>query len=82
ALLNNDPLPHPNQGDYSPKIQKDLKVVEPQKSSLEYATSYEPKVEIPEVELKMNLQSNIKGGLTLKSTTSSRKKYKNILMQD
>ncbi|GJU26014.1 reverse transcriptase domain-containing protein [Tanacetum coccineum] len=37
ALLNNDPLPHPNQEDYSPGIQKDLKVVEPQKSSLEYA---------------------------------------------
>ncbi|GJS62775.1 reverse transcriptase domain-containing protein [Tanacetum coccineum] len=52
ALLNNDPLPHPNQGDYSPGIQKDLKVVEPQKSSLEYATSYEPKVELLEVELK------------------------------
>ncbi|GKA73154.1 reverse transcriptase domain-containing protein [Tanacetum coccineum] len=53
ALLNSDPLPpQPNQGDYSPGIQKDLKVVEPQKSSLEYATSYEPKVEIPEVELK------------------------------
>ncbi|GKA07821.1 hypothetical protein Tco_0687045 [Tanacetum coccineum] len=52
SLLNNDPLPHPNQEDYSPGIQKDLKVVEPQKSSLEYATSYEPKVEIPEVELK------------------------------
>ncbi|GJZ05598.1 reverse transcriptase domain-containing protein [Tanacetum coccineum] len=46
------PLPHPNQGDYSPGIQKDLKVVEPKKSSLEYATSYEPKDEIPEVELK------------------------------
>ncbi|GJZ07376.1 reverse transcriptase domain-containing protein [Tanacetum coccineum] len=43
ALLNNDPLPHPNQGDYSPGIQKDLKVVEPKKSSVEYATSYEPK---------------------------------------
>ncbi|GJU81570.1 reverse transcriptase domain-containing protein [Tanacetum coccineum] len=40
ALLNNVPLPHPNQ------------VVEPQKSLLEYATSYEPKVELPEVELK------------------------------
>ncbi|GJW03379.1 hypothetical protein Tco_1562235, partial [Tanacetum coccineum] len=52
ALLNNDPLPHPNHGDYLPELQKDLKVVEPQKSSLEYATSYEPKVEIPEVELK------------------------------
>ncbi|GJW99289.1 hypothetical protein Tco_0183203 [Tanacetum coccineum] len=52
ALLNNDPLPQPNQGDYSPEIQKDLKVVEPQKSSIEYATSYEPKDEIPEVKLK------------------------------
>ncbi|GJX22820.1 reverse transcriptase domain-containing protein [Tanacetum coccineum] len=52
-LLNSDPLPsHPNHGDYLPELQKDLKVVEPQKSSLEYATSYEPKVEIPEVELK------------------------------
>ncbi|GKE68851.1 reverse transcriptase domain-containing protein [Tanacetum coccineum] len=29
ALLNNDPLPYPNQGDYSLGIQKDLKVVEP-----------------------------------------------------
>ncbi|GJX02351.1 hypothetical protein Tco_0186264 [Tanacetum coccineum] len=52
ALLNNDPLPSPDQGDYSPGIQKDLKVVEPKKSSVEYATSYEPKDEIPEVELK------------------------------
>ncbi|GJR69363.1 reverse transcriptase domain-containing protein, partial [Tanacetum coccineum] len=52
AFLNNDLLPHPNQGNYSPGIEKDLKVVEPQKSSLEYATSYEPKVELPEVELK------------------------------
>ncbi|GKF18461.1 hypothetical protein Tco_0063379, partial [Tanacetum coccineum] len=46
AVLNSDPLPHPNQGDYSPGIQKDLKVVEPKKSSLE------SKDEIPEVELK------------------------------
>ncbi|GJS77888.1 hypothetical protein Tco_0727769 [Tanacetum coccineum] len=53
ALLNSDPLPpQPNQGDYLPGIQKDLKVVEPQKSLLEYATSFEPKVEIPDVELK------------------------------
>ncbi|GJY03093.1 hypothetical protein Tco_0361245 [Tanacetum coccineum] len=52
ALLNNDPLPQPNQGDYSPGIQKDFKVVEPQKSSVEYATSYEPKVELPKVKLK------------------------------
>ncbi|GJT94494.1 hypothetical protein Tco_1090012 [Tanacetum coccineum] len=42
ALLNNDPLPHPNQGDYSPGIQKDLKVVESKESS----------EEIPEVDLK------------------------------
>ncbi|GJQ98538.1 hypothetical protein Tco_0009677 [Tanacetum coccineum] len=52
ALLNNDPLPSSNQGDYSPGIQKDLKVVEPKKSSVEYATSYEPKDKILEVELK------------------------------
>ncbi|GJQ88925.1 hypothetical protein Tco_0000064 [Tanacetum coccineum] len=39
ALLNSDPLPHPNQEDYSPGIQKDLKVVEPHKSfHSEYAT--------------------------------------------
>ncbi|GKF70459.1 reverse transcriptase domain-containing protein, partial [Tanacetum coccineum] len=57
ALLNNDPLPHPNQGDYSPRIQKDLKVVEPQKSSLEYATSYEPKVKnFPKLNLKSYLR--------------------------
>ncbi|GKA25260.1 reverse transcriptase domain-containing protein [Tanacetum coccineum] len=35
ALLNNDPLPSPDQGDYYPGIQKDLKVVEPKESSLE-----------------------------------------------
>ncbi|GJT97128.1 reverse transcriptase domain-containing protein [Tanacetum coccineum] len=52
ALLNSDPLPQPNQGDYLPEIQRDLKVVEPKKSSIEYATSYEPKNELPEVELK------------------------------
>ncbi|GJZ15289.1 hypothetical protein Tco_0550966 [Tanacetum coccineum] len=46
ALLNSDPLPSPDQGDYYPGIQKDLKVVEPKESSLE------PKDEIPEVELK------------------------------
>ncbi|GJW46614.1 reverse transcriptase domain-containing protein [Tanacetum coccineum] len=34
ALLNNDPLAQPNQGDYSPRIQKDLKVLPPH---LEYA---------------------------------------------
>ncbi|GJR80432.1 reverse transcriptase domain-containing protein [Tanacetum coccineum] len=41
-----------DQGDYSLGIQKDLKVIEPQKSSLENATSYEPKVELPESSLK------------------------------
>ncbi|GJW49756.1 hypothetical protein Tco_0091107 [Tanacetum coccineum] len=43
ALLNSDPLPSPDQGDYYPGIQKDLKVVEPKESSLE------PKDEIPGV---------------------------------
>ncbi|GJV40026.1 reverse transcriptase domain-containing protein [Tanacetum coccineum] len=53
ALLNSEPLPPlPNQGNYFPENQRDLKVIEPKKSSLEYATSYEPKDEIPEVELK------------------------------
>ncbi|GKF84741.1 hypothetical protein Tco_0249639, partial [Tanacetum coccineum] len=53
ALLNSEPLPpQPNHGDFLPELQKDLKVVEPKKSSVEYAIFYEPKVEIPEVELK------------------------------
>ncbi|GKA19936.1 reverse transcriptase domain-containing protein [Tanacetum coccineum] len=42
---NNDPLPHQTRR-LQPRFQKDLKVVEPQKCSLE------PKDEIPEVELK------------------------------
>ncbi|GJR54596.1 reverse transcriptase domain-containing protein [Tanacetum coccineum] len=38
---------------YDPEeIQRDLKAVEPKKSSLKYATTYEPKDEIPKVELK------------------------------
>ncbi|GKF97464.1 hypothetical protein Tco_0293285, partial [Tanacetum coccineum] len=60
ALLNNDPLPSPDQGHYFPGIQKDLKVVEPKESSHEpkesshepKESSLEPKDEIPEVELK------------------------------
>ncbi|GKF41065.1 hypothetical protein Tco_0124407, partial [Tanacetum coccineum] len=52
ALLNSNPLPLPNQGDYLPGIQKDLKVVEPKTSSVEYATTFKRKDEIPEVELK------------------------------
>ncbi|GJS57899.1 reverse transcriptase domain-containing protein [Tanacetum coccineum] len=33
ALLNSDPLPSPDQGDYYPGIQKDLKVIEPKQVS-------------------------------------------------
>ncbi|GJV52015.1 reverse transcriptase domain-containing protein [Tanacetum coccineum] len=51
ALLNSDPLPQPNQGDYLSENRRDLKIVETKKSSIEYATSYEPKDELPEVEL-------------------------------
>ncbi|GJU04739.1 reverse transcriptase domain-containing protein, partial [Tanacetum coccineum] len=40
ALLNSDPLPQPNQGDYLSENRRDLKIVEPKKSSMEYATSY------------------------------------------
>ncbi|GJS21560.1 reverse transcriptase domain-containing protein [Tanacetum coccineum] len=47
GILNKDPLPNPNQENYSPGIKKKIfKVVEPKESSLE------PKDEIPEVELK------------------------------
>ncbi|GJT30879.1 reverse transcriptase domain-containing protein, partial [Tanacetum coccineum] len=69
ALLNSDPLPSPDQGDYSPGIQKDLKVIEPKKSSVEYATSYEPKDEIPEVELKdfTNLDSVLRHFISLRN---------------
>ncbi|GJU68768.1 hypothetical protein Tco_1255027 [Tanacetum coccineum] len=75
ALLNSDPLPSPNQGDYSPGIQKDLKVVEPKKSSVEYATSYEPKVEIPEVELK-ELPPHLEYAF-LEEITTSKHNFKN-----
>ncbi|GJT19552.1 hypothetical protein Tco_0878258 [Tanacetum coccineum] len=53
AFLNSDPLPPPpHQGDYLPEIRRDLKIVEPKKSSIKYAISYEPKNEPLEVELK------------------------------
>ncbi|GJY20806.1 reverse transcriptase domain-containing protein [Tanacetum coccineum] len=53
AFLNSDPLPPlPNQGEYLPEIRNEIKIVEPKKSSLEFATSYEPKKETSEVELK------------------------------
>ncbi|GJW99596.1 reverse transcriptase domain-containing protein [Tanacetum coccineum] len=43
SLLNNDPSPLPNQGNYLPKIKKELKVCKSAKSSID---------EPPEVELK------------------------------
>ncbi|GJT58419.1 reverse transcriptase domain-containing protein, partial [Tanacetum coccineum] len=53
AFLNSDQLPPlPNRGEYLPEIQNEIKIVEPKKSSLEFATSYEPKKETTEVELK------------------------------
>ncbi|GJY79239.1 reverse transcriptase domain-containing protein [Tanacetum coccineum] len=53
AFLNSDPLPPPShQGDYLSEIRRDLKIVKPKKSSIEYVISYEPKNEPPEVELK------------------------------
>ncbi|GJS61279.1 hypothetical protein Tco_0656063 [Tanacetum coccineum] len=61
ALLNNDPLPLPDQGDYLPGIQNDLKVVEPQKSSLDYATSYGPK--LPVINMSKDLSQEEKTSL-------------------
>ncbi|GJV19639.1 hypothetical protein Tco_1368659 [Tanacetum coccineum] len=53
ALFNNDPLPYPNYGDYLPELQKDLKVVEPQKLHSNMSTHMKPQVlKIPEVETK------------------------------
>ncbi|GJR39431.1 reverse transcriptase domain-containing protein [Tanacetum coccineum] len=53
AFLNSDPLPPPpHQGNYLPENRRDLEIVEPNKSSIEYAISYEPKNEPPKVELK------------------------------
>ncbi|GJV12744.1 hypothetical protein Tco_1354285 [Tanacetum coccineum] len=53
AFLNIDPLPPPpHQGDYLPETRRELKIVEPKKSSIEYAISYETKNEPPEVKLK------------------------------
>nr|GFA35365.1 reverse transcriptase domain-containing protein [Tanacetum cinerariifolium] len=45
ALLNSDPEPLPNQGDYFPKVHKDLKVIKPKEDK---SADDEP----PEVELK------------------------------
>nr|GEZ58568.1 DNA-directed DNA polymerase [Tanacetum cinerariifolium] len=45
ALLNSDPEPLPNQGDYFPEVPKDLKVIEPKNDK---SSDDEP----PEVELK------------------------------
>ncbi|GKA48362.1 reverse transcriptase domain-containing protein [Tanacetum coccineum] len=71
-----DPLPsHPNQDDYLPEIQRDLKVVEPKKSSIEYAASYEPKDEIPEVELKESCRSYLIMNKSVVYTDHSALKY-------
>ncbi|GJU72211.1 hypothetical protein Tco_1263616 [Tanacetum coccineum] len=52
ALLNNDPLPSPNQGDYSPGISKEIfNVVDKESLQFKYAT-FMNQDEIPEVELK------------------------------
>ncbi|GKF40412.1 hypothetical protein Tco_0120473 [Tanacetum coccineum] len=45
AILNSDPLPPPNQGNYLPEIKKDLKICE---ANNEKSSVNEP----PEVELK------------------------------
>ncbi|GJU63099.1 hypothetical protein Tco_1244934 [Tanacetum coccineum] len=47
------PLPHPDQGDYLPGFKKDLKLL----CFLTKESSHEPKVEIPEVELKELLRN-------------------------
>ncbi|GKA42577.1 reverse transcriptase domain-containing protein [Tanacetum coccineum] len=53
ALLNSEPLtPIPNHNDYAPGLRRDIKVVEQKTSSIEYASTYEPKDEVPDVELK------------------------------
>nr|GEX89647.1 DNA-directed DNA polymerase [Tanacetum cinerariifolium] len=77
ALLNSDPLPPlPNQKDYFPEIQKDLKVIEPKNDK---SSNDEP----PEVELKelpphlkfsskktMHQRSKVREGLTQRSMIS------------
>ncbi|GJX94649.1 hypothetical protein Tco_0349235 [Tanacetum coccineum] len=56
ALLNNDPLPHPNQGDYSSGIQKDLKVVDKKSFTTNMPTSLmNQKLNFHEVELKRGI---------------------------
>ncbi|GJS42165.1 reverse transcriptase domain-containing protein [Tanacetum coccineum] len=62
ALLNSDPLPPPNHGDYSPGIQKDLKVVEPNKSH-------------SNMQLLMNLKDELPRSSNLKRVTSASRKF-------
>ncbi|GJX43463.1 reverse transcriptase domain-containing protein [Tanacetum coccineum] len=53
AIDDEQTSPEINAMYYDPEeIRRDLKIVEPKKSSIEYAVSYEPKNEPPEVELK------------------------------
>ncbi|GKG42919.1 hypothetical protein Tco_0479603, partial [Tanacetum coccineum] len=50
ALLNSEPLPPlPNHNDYAPGLRRDMKVVEQKTSLIEYASTYEPKDEVPDV---------------------------------
>ncbi|GJU20303.1 reverse transcriptase domain-containing protein [Tanacetum coccineum] len=53
TLLNNDPLPHPNQGDYSPGIQKrDILKLLNQRSHTHRISTSMNQDELPEVKLK------------------------------
>ncbi|GJY27729.1 hypothetical protein Tco_0403496, partial [Tanacetum coccineum] len=50
ALLNSDPLPSPDQGDYSPGIQKDFKVIDT-KGAENYAADHLSRLENPYLRL-------------------------------
>nr|GEV83452.1 reverse transcriptase domain-containing protein [Tanacetum cinerariifolium] len=58
VLLNSDPEPLPNEGDYFLKVHKDLKVIEPKENNK--SSDDEP----PEVELK-DLQETTTRGMTV-----------------
>ncbi|GKA06211.1 reverse transcriptase domain-containing protein [Tanacetum coccineum] len=47
ALLNSDPSPPPNQGNYLPEFQKELKVIEP--TSNKYSNDEPPEVELKDL---------------------------------
>ncbi|GKA70263.1 hypothetical protein Tco_0776327 [Tanacetum coccineum] len=72
AILNSDPSPPPNQGNYLPEIRKDLKICE---ANNEKSSVNEP----PEVELK-DLPPHLI--LHFGSTTSCRLYHQKILMEE